>query len=229
MILPDDYLRAVADAAHGVGGLLVLDCVASGCIWVDMEAIGVDVLISAPQKGWSAPPSCGMVMLSGAGRAAVEASTSTSFAADLKKWMQIMDAYIAGGHAYHATLPTDALVRLRDAMLEAEAAGFEPLRDAQQRLGDRVRAVLQDAGFPSVAAPGFQAPGVVVSHTTDPGVKSGRKFAAAGLQIAGGVPLRCGEHADLSTFRVGLFGLDKLADIERTVGHLTAALQAMSG
>ena len=227
MILPDDYLRAVAGAVHAVGGLLVLDCVASGAIWVDMAEIGVDVLISAPQKGWSAPPSCGMVMLSEAGRARVQATTSTSFAADLKRWMQIMEAYTAGGHAYHATLPTDALVRLRDAMQEAQEVGFQTLCTAQWRLGQQVRSALEQAGFPPVAAPGFQAPGVVVSHTTDPDIKNGRKFAAAGLQIAGGVPLRCGEHADFSTFRIGLFGLDKLTDIERTVGHLTRALSVM--
>lgn len=227
MILPDDYLRAVADAVHGVGGLLVLDCVASGAIRVDMKTVGVDVLISAPQKGWSAPPSCGMVMLSAAAAARVEATTSTSFAADLKKWLQIMAAYTGGGHAYHATLPTDALAALRDAMLEAESVGFAVLADAQQQLGRRIRAVLEAAGFPPVAAEGFQAPGVVVSHTTDPGIKSGRKFAAVGLQIAGGVPLRCGEHPDFSTFRVGLFGLDKLTDVERTVRNFTEALAAL--
>ncbi len=229
MILPDDYLRAVADAVHGVGGLLVLDCVASGAIWVDMAAVGVDVLISAPQKGWSAPPSCGMVMLSPAGLARVKATTSTSFAADLRRWLEIMEAYTAGGHAYHATLPTDALTVLRDAMAEADAVGLETLREAQWSLGRAARAALEAAGFPPVAAPGFQAPGVIVSHTTDPDIKSGRRFSEAGLQIAGGVPLRCGEHADFSTFRIGLFGLDKLTDVDRTLGHLTAALRAVGG
>jgi aspartate aminotransferase-like enzyme len=227
MILPNDYLRAVADAVHAVGGLLVLDCVASGCVWVDMVDVGVDVLISAPQKGWSAPPSCGMVMLSAAARARVAQTASTSFAADLNKWLQIMAAYTAGGHAYHATLPTDALIQLRDAILEAEAVGFSALEEAQWLLGQRARAALERSGFPSVSAPGFQAPGVIVSHTTDPQIKSGQKFAAAGLQIAGGVPLRCGEHADFSSFRIGLFGLDKLSHVDRTVRHLEAALSAL--
>lgn len=224
MMLPDRYLRALAEAVHAVGGLFVLDCVASGAAWVDMADIGVDVLISAPQKGWSAPPSCGMVMLSAAGRAAVEARTSTSFANDLRRWMQIMDAYLAGGHAYHATMPTDALRVLRDAMRESREVGFEALREAQHALGARCRALLRERGFPSVAAEGFEAPGVVVCYTDDPAIKNGSRLAQAGVQIAGGVPLRVGEPDDFSTFRVGLFGLDKLADVDGTIARLSAAL-----
>lgn len=224
MILPDGYLRAVADAVHAVGGLFVLDCIASGTLWVDMQACGVDVLISAPQKGWSASPCCALVMLSEAAQARVEATQSTSFACDLKKWLQIMQAYEQGGHAYHATMPSDALARFRDAMREAEAIGFSAVRNQQQELGDRVRAILTRKGFKSVAAPGFEAPGVVVCYTDDGQIKNGSKFAAQGLQIAAGVPLQCDEPADFQTFRLGLFGLDKLGNIERSVATLEQAL-----
>src|SRR3989338_3773728 len=224
MILPAGYLRAVADAVHAVGGLFVLDCIASGTLWVDMQACGIDVLISAPQKGWSASPCCALVMLSEAAQARVEATQSSSFACDLKKWLQIMQAYEQGGHAYHATMPSDALARFRDAMREAEAIGFATVRSQQQELGDRVRALLASKGFKSVAAEGFEAPGVVVCYTTDASIKNGSKFAAQGLQIAAGVPLQCDEPADFQTFRLGLFGLDKLGNIERTVATLEQAL-----
>ena len=225
MILPDDYLRAVSDAVHAVGGLFVLDCIASGTLWVDMQACGVDVLISAPQKGWSASPCCALVMLSEAAQARVEATQSTSFACDLKKWLQIMQAYEQGGHAYHATMPSDALARFRDAMREAEAIGFATVRSQQQELGERVRALLARKGFKSVAAPGFEAPGVVVCYTDDASIKNGSKFAAQGLQIAAGVPLQCDEPADFQTFRLGLFGLDKLGNIDRTVATFEQALE----
>ena len=224
MILPDDYLRAVADAVHAVGGLFVLDCIASGTLWVDMQACGVDVLISAPQKGWSASPCCALVMLSEAAQARVEATQSSSFACDLKKWLQIMQAYEQGGHAYHATMPSDALARFRDAMKEAEANGFAKVCEQQRELGRRVRALLAGRGFKSVAAEGFEAPGVVVCYTDDAQIKNGSKFAAQGLQIAAGVPLQCDEPADFQTFRLGLFGLDKLGNVERTVATLEQAL-----
>ena len=224
MILPDDYLRAVADAVHAVGGLFVLDCIASGTLWVDMQACGVDVLISAPQKGWSASPCCALVMLSAAAQARVEATQSSSFACDLKKWLQIMQAYEQGGHAYHATMPSDALARFRDAMKEAEAKGFAKVCEQQRELGRRVRELLAGKGFKSVAAQGFEAPGVVVCYTDDAQIKNGSKFAAQGLQIAAGVPLQCDEPADFQTFRLGLFGLDKLGNVERTVATLEQAL-----
>ena len=224
LILPDDYLRAVADAVHAVGGLFVLDCVASGTIWVDMQATGVDVLISAPQKGWSGSPCCALVMLSELARARIDATISTSYACDLRKWLQIMETYEGGGHAYHATLPTDALTRLRDVMRETQQYGFDKVRDEQQQLGDRVRAMLVRKGIKSVAAPGFQAPGVVVSYTADAGLQSGKKMLEQGLQIAAGVPLQCDEGADFQSFRIGLFGLDKLHHIERTVQSLEEAL-----
>lgn len=224
MILPDSYMTALAEAVHGVGGLFVLDCIASGTIWVDMKAVGVDVLISAPQKGWSASPCSGLVMLSAEARKRIDGTTSSSFACDLKKWLEIMAAYENGGHAYHATMPTDALAGFRDTVKETEAYGFDKVRGEQQELGDRVRALLSGRGFKSVAAPGFEAPGVVVCYTDDGDIKTGRKFAAQGLQIAAGVPLQCDEPANFQTFRIGLFGLDKLHNIERTVGNLEKAL-----
>jgi len=227
MILPDDYLKDVADAVHSVGGLFVLDCIASGCIWVDMKAVGVDVLISAPQKGWSASPSAGLVMMNKAALGRVEATNSTSFAVDLKKWLAIMQAYEAGGHAYHATLPTDALKVFRDIMLETKAYGFDKLRDAQWELGTKVRALLASRGIRSVAAEGFGAPGVVVSYTEDAGVQNGSKFAAQGLQIAAGVPLQCDEGPEYKSFRLGLFGLDKLKDVDAAVARLEVALDTV--
>jgi aspartate aminotransferase-like enzyme len=224
IILPDDYLKKVAEATHKAGGLFVLDCIASGCMWVDMEAIGVDVITGAPQKGWSGTPCAGIVMLSERARTVMEGTASSSFACDLKKWSAIMDAYLKGGHAYHATMPTDALAKVCAVMQEAEAYGFEKLRAEQAELGAKVRALLESRGLPSVAAEGFKAPGVVVSYTTDPEVQSGKKFLAAGLQVASGVPLQCDEPADFMTFRLGLFGLDKLHNVDRTVSYLKAAL-----
>ena len=224
MMLPDDYLQAVADAVHAVGGLFVLDCIASGAMWVDMKATGVDILVSAPQKGWSSSPCCAMVMLSERARQAIDATQSSSFAADLKKWMQIMETYEGGGHAYHTTLPTDALQRLRDTMKETDAYGYARVRDEQIALGRAVRQLLESNGFASVAAPGFQAPGVVVSFTTDPEIQNSKKFLAAGLQTAAGVPLQCDEGADFKTFRIGLFGLDKWHDVAGTLAHLQRGL-----
>jgi len=228
ILLPDDYLRTVSAAAREVGALFVLDCIASGAVWVDMQATGVDVLISAPQKGWSSTPCCAMVMLGERARAAIESTTSNSFACDLKKWMQIAEGYEKGQHAYHATMPTDGLVRLRDAMRETLAWGLAPARAAQFELGAKVRALLESRGFPSVAAKGFEAPGVVVSYTTDPGIQNAKKFIEAGVQTASGVPLQCGERADFMSFRIGLFGLDKLRHVERTLAQLAAVLDHVS-
>jgi len=227
MILPDAYLRAAAEAVHAVGGLFVLDCIASGAMWVDMAALGVDVLISAPQKGWSGPPCGAFVMLGAQARERIESTASTSFAADLRKWLQIMESYEAGAHAYHATPPTDALAAVVQAMRETRDFGFDRTRAAQAELGGKVRALLEGRGFPSVAAAGFQAPGVVVSHTRDPDIQSGKKFIAQGLQTAAGVPLMCDEPADFRSFRIGLFGLDKLQNVDRTVQRLEDALVRM--
>ncbi len=227
MILPDAYMKAVADAVHEVGGLFVLDCIASGAMWVDMKANGVDILISAPQKGWSSSPCCAMVMLSERARQAIDGTSSSSFACDLKKWLQIMEAYEGGGHAYHATMPTDALTRLRDVMLETRAYGFAKVKSEQEELGRKVRVLFESRGLASVAAEGYKAPGVVVSYTTDPEIQSSRKFLAEGLQTAAGVPLQCDEGADFMSFRIGLFGLEKWHHVDRTVAHLSAALDRL--
>ncbi len=227
ILLPDDYLSAVAAAVRKVDGLFVLDCIASGALWLDMCALDIDVLISAPQKGWSGPAGAGMVMLGERALARIADTTSSSYSCDLKKWLQIMEAYEKGGHAYHATLPTDALRRVRDAMRETEAHGFELARRQQWELGRRVRALMVGRGFHSVAGEGFEAPGVVVCYTTDPEIQSVKKFVALGLQAAAGVPLQCDEPADFRSFRIGLFGLDKLANVERTVATLEDALNRL--
>ena len=228
IVLPDDYLQAVAAATREVGGLFVLDCIASGALWVDMRATGIDVLISAPQKGWSGPSCCGLVGLGQRAIARLAETTSSSFACDLKKWRQIMETYENGGHAYHATMPTDALRMVRDAMRATEAFGFELARERQWELGRQVRALTGERGFPSVAASGFEAPGVVVSYTSDPEIQSAKKFVALGFQLAAGVPLQCDEPADFRSFRIGLFGLDKLADIDRTVARLSDAFDRIA-
>jgi aspartate aminotransferase-like enzyme len=229
IILPDDYLCRVANAVHAEGGLFVLDCVASGAMWVDMRATGVDVLISAPQKGWSSSPCCAMVMLSERARKAIEQTSSTSYACDLKKWLQVMETYEAGGHVYHTTMPTDALVRLWETMKETREYGVARVRQEQITLGERVRVLLESRGYPSVAAMGFKAPGVVVSYTRDPEIQNSKKFLALGLQVAAGVPLQCDEPADFMTFRIGLFGLEKLHNPDRSLGHLASALDHIAG
>jgi aspartate aminotransferase-like enzyme len=227
MLLPDDYLRAVGQAVRAVGGLFVLDCIASGAMWVDIQATNVDVLVSAPQKGWTGSPGCAFVMLSERARERIDQTTSTSFACDLKKWLQIMETYESGAHMYHSTMPTDALARVRDVMLETKAFGFEKARAAQKELGSKVRALLAAHGYKSVAAPGYEAPGVVVSYTSDPEIQSSKKLLALGLQTAAGVPLQCDEGADFKTWRIGLFGLEKLGNVERTVQHLEGALKRL--
>ena len=227
MLLPDGYLKAVADAVHEHGGLFVLDCVASGAIWVDMKATGVDVIVTAPQKGWSSTPCAGLVMLGERARAHIDTTTSSSFALDLNKWLGIMEAHEKGTNAYHATLPTDGLAQLRDVMQETAAFGFDTAKAAQQELGTRVRALLESKGIKSVAAPGFQAPGVVVSYTDHADWQNTQAFVKQGLQIAAGVPLACDEPADYRSFRVGLFGLEKLKNIDRTVLSFEKALNAL--
>ena len=227
MILPDSYLKAVADATHAVGGLFVLDCIASGCAWVDMQATGVDLLVSAPQKGWSGPPCAGFVMFSERAHRAIEGTTSSSFAIDLKKWLQIMATYESGAHAYHATMPTESMVVARNVMAETRDFGFAQAAAAQWELGRRVRTLMAELKVPSVAADGFQAPGVVVSYTADPAWQNGSRFAAEGLQIAAGVPLALDEGPDFRTFRVGLFGLDKLKNVDRSVASLERVLRKL--
>ena len=224
ILLPDDYMRSVADAVHSVGGLFVLDCIASGAIWVDMEEIGVDVLISAPQKGWSASPSGGLVMLNAHARHKIDSTISSSFACDLRKWLQIMEAYENGGYAYHATMPTDALVQFRNTMKETEEYGFEKVCAEQWELGDKVRALLVGKGYRNVAAKGFQSPTVVVNYADNVDIQNGKKFSELGMQVAAGVPMQCDEPEDFKTFRLGLFGLDKLHNVDRTVDNLANVL-----
>ena len=227
MILPDDYLKKIGEAVRTVGGLFVLDCIASGAIWVDMKSCLVDVLISAPQKGWSSSPCCALIGLSDRARAAIEETQSSSFSCDLKKWLQIMETYEKGAHVYHTTMPTDSLKILRNVMKETQSLGFAKLKNAQSELGQKIRGLLVSRGYPSVAAEGFQAPGVVVSYTTDPEIQSGKKFIELGLQTAAGVPLQCDEGPDFRTFRIGLFGLEKLQNVDRTVKFLEHALNQM--
>jgi aspartate aminotransferase-like enzyme len=224
IMLPEEYLRAVSQAAHSAGAIFVLDCIASGAIWIDMQDIGVDVLVSAPQKGWSGSPCSAFVMLSERARNLMAGTRSTSFSADLNRWLQIMQAYEGGAHAYHSTLPTDALTKTHEAMVETRAYGMEKLRARQLELGQRVRALLASKGLRGVSAEGYHAPGVIVSYTDDDGLHTGKAFVAAGLQAAAGVPLQCDEPADFKTFRVGLFGLDKLYNVDRTVANLDAVL-----
>lgn len=227
MLLPDSYITQVADAAHQSGGIMVLDCIASGALWVDMKKTGVDVIVSAPQKGWSGTPCCALVMMSQRALDMLQSTESSSFACDLKKWREIMEAYEKGGHAYHATMPTDGLKNFRDVMKETQGLGFEAMKEAQIELGNKIRAVLEENGYKSVAADGYKSPGVIVSYTNDPAIKSGAKFSQAGMQIAGGVPLKCGEPEDFSTFRIGLFGLDKLTNIQRTVETFSSTLSTV--
>ena len=227
MLLPDSYIRQVADATHRGGGIMVLDCIASGALWVDMKKTGVDVIVSAPQKGWSGTPCCALVMMSQRALDMLQSTESSSFACDLKKWREIMEAYEKGGHAYHATMPTDGLKNFRDVMKETQGLGFEAMKEAQIELGNKIRAVLEENGYKSVAADGYKSPGVIVSYTNDPAIKSGAKFSQAGMQIAGGVPLKCGEPEDFSTFRIGLFGLDKLTNIQRTVETFSSTLSTV--
>ncbi|MDG2473724.1 MAG: aminotransferase class V-fold PLP-dependent enzyme [Paracoccaceae bacterium] len=227
MLIPDNYIQEVSAATHSVGGLFVLDCVASGALWVDMKKTGVDVLLSAPQKGWSSSPCSGLVMLSKTASERIRKTQSSSYVCDLLKWLQIMEAYENGSHAYHSTMPTDSLAKFRDTLVETEQYGFEKTRQEQIDLGQRVRTLLEEKGFKSVAAEGFQAPSVVVSYTDNPDIKSGKSFMEQGLQIAAGVPLECDEGEHFMTFRIGLFGLDKLHNVERTVKHLRTALEAI--
>lgn len=228
IILPDEYLKAVGEAVRSVNGLFVLDCIASGAMWVDMKACNVDVLITAPQKGWSSSPCCALIALGDRARERIESTQSSSFSMDLKKWLQIMEAYEKGGHVYHTTMPTDALKILRNVMKETQSLGFAKLKEKQVELGTKVRELLVSKGYHSVSAKGFQAPGVVVSYTKDPDIQSGKKFIALGLQTAAGVPLQCDERPDFRTFRIGLFGLEKLGHVDRTVGHLAAALEKIT-
>ena len=228
MILPDHYIRGVSAAVHDVGGLLVLDCIASGTVWIDMVDVGVDVLISAPQKDWTSPPSCALVQLS---ERAVKwmnrkQEQETSFSLSLKQWLDVMDAYEDGGFAYHTTPPTDALHQFQRVSVEMLEFGLTELKEALVDLGQKARDLLDSRGLTSVAAPGFEAPGVLVYYSpddTDNDVMVER-FQEHGLQIAKGIPWMIDEPDNLKTFRIGLFGLDKLLKEHRTIDILEVAL-----
>jgi aspartate aminotransferase-like enzyme len=227
IVLTDAYIKAVTHAVHANGAMFILDCIASGTIWVDMKEIGVDILISAPQKGWGASPCGGFVMLNSAARIQIDKTKITRFAIDLKKWLEVMEAYEKVGHAYHSTLPTDAIVKFHAAMKETEAFGFDKIKRAQEELGLKVRALLNKKQFRFVASEGFEAPSVVVYYTDDVDIHTGKKFAALGVQIAAGVPLECNKPEDCKTFHKVLFGLDKLKNIDRPVANLDKALTGL--
>ena len=224
IMLPDQYLKAISNAVHSYGGIFALDCVASGAAWVDMKATGVDVLLTAPQKGWSSSPCAGVVMLSQNAINVMEKTESSSFSCDLKKWFSIMNAYENNGHAYHATMPTDSLVKFEKTVKETEEFGFENARDKQNYIGNHIRQLLESKGFKSVAADGFKATSVIVSYTENDSFQNGKIFAENGIQIAAGVPLECGEGSDFKTFRLGLFGLDKLKNPDRTISNFKNVL-----
>lgn len=228
VMLPDDYIRQVADAVHAVGGILVLDCIASGMLCPDTKALNVDVVVSAPQKAWTASPCCGLVLLNEGAEALLQSTNSSSFALDLKKWSGIMQNAVGGVPAYHCTMPTDALAGFRDVVVnELEPIGIKELERRQRELGARTRAMMKSKGFVSVAADGFGAPGVVVVHAPTEDFKSGKVFKEQNVQIAPGVPLFLEEGADYKSFRIGLFGLDKLANVDATVDSLSQIFDAV--
>jgi len=229
MIVSNEYIQTIAQAIHQVGGLLVLDCIASGTVWINMQELGVDVLISAPQKGWSGPACCAMVMLSEKATMKMNETTETSFSLSLTKWCGIMDKYEGGAFAYHTTMPTDALREFHNVAIEMNNIGMESLCEAQKELGRKARQALQQRGLVSVAADGFDAPGVLVyytpcapHHITSAVVS--QRFKDQGLQIATGVPWQIDEPDNVQSFRIGLFGLDKLLRVDETVRILQDAL-----
>jgi len=141
ILVSDAYVTAVTAAVHAANpnSYTVLDSIASGGLWVDMEALGVDCLISAPQKGWCGPSCCAFVLMNQRLRSHMDGTTSSSFTIDLKKWCSIMELYEGGAHGYHATMPTDALTRVRDVMAEIEAYGLEKFRNNAIELGMATR------------------------------------------------------------------------------------------
>ena len=250
IILPDEYIRAIGEVTREVGGTFCLDCIASGCAWVDMEALAVDCIVTAPQKGWSGPACCGIVLLNERARRLVEAApaetmTAGSYCCNLKTWLAVMAEYEAGGCTDHTTLPTDALVAFRAVVRETSAFGFQAAKERMTALGRTVRHALAVRGLRSVAAAGFESPGVVVCYTPATAQTTSENLVEAlkarGVQIAGGVPFKLPLLPSTATepeefdpracaFRVGLFGLDKLRDVDRTsrifLEHLDAVLGA---
>lgn len=228
LLLPDSYIQQITEAVHSYGGMFVLDCIASGALWVNMEELAVDVLLTAPQKGWSSTPCAAIVLMRKHAEERLLHTQSSSFACDLRRWRDIMRIYEEGGHAYHATMPTDGLRQLRDAIVEAKAFGWEQLKQAQKKLGDGIRDILVAHGYTSVADSSYASPSVVVCYTTNPQMHNGQAFLAQGMQIAAGVPLACDEKQPFSTFRIGLFGFDKLYHREETVQNFEKVLQILS-
>jgi len=226
IVLPEAYLKEMARASREVGAVFCVDGVASGTAWLDMRDIGIDCYVTAPQKGWSGPAAVGVAMLSERAEARLAETKPTSFVVDLAKWRDVYKAYLGGGHMYHATMPTDAIRLFRDVVHETERFGLDAAEAACWELGAKIRAVLADRGFRSVAAEGFHAPGVAVVHA--PSADFAARFKAhASLQIAAGVPLMVGEPDDYQSFRIGLFGLDKLMNVDLTVHNFATALDAV--
>jgi len=237
IVLSDDYVRSLAAATHDAcpDAIFVLDCIASGNRWTDMQALGVDVLITAPQKGWTGPACVGIAMM---GERACEIMAKQnavspkghSFSCNLAKWAGVADAYAQpGGFMYHTTLPTDSLMVFRDVIMETKEFGYEQCEERMCQLGDGIRNVLESRGFKSVAAPECAAPTVVVSYNRqDEDAAILGKLKGEGIQVAGGVPLKIDEPWDgfaaPPTFRLGLFGLDKLKNVDHTVAVFEGAL-----
>mmetsp|Transcript_8370 Transcript_8370/g.23591 ORF Transcript_8370/g.23591 Transcript_8370/m.23591 type:complete len:374 (+) Transcript_8370:197-1318(+) len=225
IMLPPSYIKTLAAAAHSQGAFVVLDCIASGCVWADMKEYGLDAIITAPQKAFYAPAATGIVCLSERARSMMGTEEgSTSFSLDLAKWANVMEQYESGNFAYHTTLPTTAIEQFGRSLSELEAFGFPQLEKAQMTLGQLVRTALVKRGYKSVAAPGFEGPTVLVFHCAD-STAMVQLFKQEGFKIAGGFSFFLGEKEKPKTFRLGLFGLDKLRDVHGTARNLDAVLQ----
>lgn len=220
IILPNDYLAKLGEAVRSVDGLFVLDCIASGSVWVDLKQLSVDVAVMAPQKSWSSTPCAALILLGERGLRSLESqkdSTSDSFSLNLHKWWCVMRKYEEGAHMYHATMPTDGIRKFHDFLHELKAFGFERAEKAQWEIGRGVRSILKNEGFQSVAAEGFEAPGVVVSYAPNDDFATGKAFLKQGVQVAAGVPLFLNEGVEFKAFRIGLFGLDKLQSPSKVI------------
>lgn len=228
IILPDEYIMECAKAMHEVGGIFVLDGIASGCAWVDMKKLDIDAYITAPQKGWTGPACVGIVMLGERGLEHMKKTQSSSFIVDMNKWHAVMNAYIGGGHMYHLTMPTDALITFENIVRESrEQIGLDVLEKKQWELGRRTVAALEAHGADIVAAEGFRAPSVVVAHTTRADIQNGSAFKACGMQVAGGVPLFIDEGDQYKSVRFGMLGIEKIMNGDATIATLEKTLEAV--
>ena len=225
--LPDEYVAEVGAAVQEHGGHFVLDCIASGTYWTDMKALNVDVVITAPQKGWTGPACVGLTMLSERATEAVRASKPKSMVLNLSKWLDVAESYDNGGFMYYTTMPTDAITLFRDVAAETKEYGFAKAKEDFILLGQEVRDMMASKGFTTVAADGYHAPGVVVAYTDDPNMFP--KFKSQGFQVAAGVPFMIDEPTGNHTFRIGLFGIDKLYNRARTVSRLAEGIDAVVG